>query len=195
MEASDLVIWAPKKVRNAVSLEALEGFEDEFELSEGVPLAARFPEDALFRMDPELPDNTVLTDNLVNKNMLVVASRRLKELLERFALEKVEYLPVTILDHRGRPTKVEHFIVHPLDPVDALDADASGADFSPIDDTVIDEIEKLVLDEDELDPKRRFFRLQGLWEVTLVHREIAAAIDKAGFTGVRWIELDSYPEG
>ncbi|HLU46458.1 MAG TPA: DUF1629 domain-containing protein [Planctomycetota bacterium] len=195
MRSSDLLIWWPKNVRHAASLEPLEGFEDTFDLLDGVPCAKRFPDDALFRMDPELPDDTLLTDNLVNKDRLLVVSEKMKGLLERLKIKKVEYLPVAILDHRDRPVREKYFIAHPVDPVDALDVDASDVEWSLIDDSLIDDVGTLVLDEEQLDPKRQLFRLKSFSRLILVHRAVAEAIDKEGLTGVRWVELSDYPEG
>src|SRR5438552_3993429 len=118
---SNYVVWDTKVIPNACVLQDLVRVEKDYQLRKGVPLASTFPEDAAFTMDPDFPDNTVLTDNLLNTNMMIVASMRLKMFLERQSLRKVEYLPVTIINHKGKPASREYFIVHPIDPVECLD--------------------------------------------------------------------------
>lgn len=193
------VIWNKKRVENAVMLKSLEGVEDEWELNEGVPRAATFPADARFQMNLELPYNTILTDNLGNIDMLIVASRRLKEFMEGWHLEKVEYLSVTIIDHKGKPIEEDYFIIHPIDPVPCLDIEKCGARWSSLDKESISYIKRMVIDESLIDTAtqsitvdRTLFRPKHFEDITLVRRDLAEAIDKGGFTGVKWREIDEY---
>lgn len=197
------VIWDNKHVENAVVLYRLQGVENKWELNEGIPRSADFTAEATFKMDLDLLYNTILTDNLKNKDMLVVASRRLKEFLEEWNLEKVEYLPVTIIDHKGKPIQENYFIIHPIHPIPCLDVEKCGATWSPLDEEAIDFIERMVIDESLIDTRtqsitvdRKLFRPKYFDCITLVRRDLAEAIDEAGFTGVEWMEIDecsSYP--
>jgi hypothetical protein len=135
-----------------------------------------------------------MTDNLINTRTLIVASLKLKNFLETRQLPKVEYLPITILDHKGRPASRDYFIIHPIEPVDCLDVSQCGAQRSSIDPETIQWLDRLVIDEGKIDPSRDMFRLKFFYDVILVRRELAAAIDAEGLTGIRWIELSDYPE-
>src|SRR5215813_4176184 len=148
------VIWDAKNVPNAVVLDGLENVEDEWELNEGVPRAANFTEDGTFRMNPDRSYDTLLTDNLQNIDMLIVASRRLKEFLEQWDLEKVEYLPITILDHKGKPTRDSYFIIHPIEPVSLLNPAKCGATWDRLNEGFIKYVERLVIDEKLIDQEK-----------------------------------------
>jgi hypothetical protein len=101
--ASGFVVWTHARVENAAVLDSFRGVPDPWELNDGVPRAEGFPDDVVFTMDPERPHDTLLVDSLRNTDGLIVASRGLKEFLASRALNKMEYLPVTILDQKGRP--------------------------------------------------------------------------------------------
>jgi hypothetical protein len=187
-----LVIWDSAAVPNACVLGDHSDIEAPWELLEGVPRAVDFPADFHYAMDPDFPHDTLLVDNLINTGMATVVSLRLKRFLEQRGLKKVEYLSVTILDHRGRPASRDYFMVHPIDPVDCLDQVKSGVRYSAIDPETIQEVKRLVIDESRLDPERELFRPKSFYQVTFATRALAKAVDAQGFIGTRWVELANY---
>lgn len=191
---SEFVIWDAAATPHACVLKGLSGVEDEWELDEGVPRLATLTSPASLRMDPERPYHTILEDNVANIHNLLVVSDRLKRFLEQRGLGSVEYLPAVLVDHKGRDVRREYFIVHPIEPVEALDLAASGAAWSEIDPESIDTVEHLVVDETKVDPGRGLFRLRHFHDVTLIRRDLAEALVQEGFTGLRWVELSDYPE-
>ncbi len=190
--SSNYVIWDSKAEPNGCVLKELIGVEKDYQLRKGVPFGASFPAEAAFTMDPDFPDNTLLTDNLLNTDLMIVASLRLKQFLDQQGLPKVEYLPVTVLNHKGRPASRDYFIVHPIDPVECLDLDKCQPTWSAIDKTSIKRLKKLVLDESKIEKDRRLFRPKGFHRVILAHQELAKAIGAQGFTGINWVPVDRY---
>ena len=154
--------------------------------------AATWPKNVTLTMDPEYPDDTLLVDNLINTDMLIVASGQLKEFLQTQALPMVEYLPVTILDHKGRAASSDYFIIHPIHPVDCLKLDEFDITWDVLNENCIDTIARLMIDESRIDPDRLMFRVKFLEGVILFRRDLAGAIDAMGFTGIEWVELDDY---
>jgi hypothetical protein len=191
--ASNYLIWTKAIVENAVVLDTVRGVSRYWELSDGISRAGDFPDDASFKMSENWPHNTVLVDNLENKQRVIVASSRLVAFLQARAIPKIEYLPVTILDHKTRPAAGgEYSIVHTIDPVDCLDSEASKVTWDELDEDCIESLEQLVLDESRIDVDRELFRVKHYTNVAIAHRNLATAIDEAGFTGIRWVELDEY---
>ncbi|MGK3961292.1 DUF1629 domain-containing protein [Sorangium sp. So ce1667] len=193
MSRSSYVIWGRERVDGACMLYKLSGVEKVFQLLNGVPRAAGFPGDATYSMDPNFPDDMLLTDSLNNPDMLIVVSERLRQLIASKATRGVEYLPVTIIDHKGKAAG-RYTIVHPIEPLDCLDLDRCEPRRSRIVKTMIDDVKRLVLDDSKLDPERALFRPLGFPRVVLVRRDVADAISAGGFSGTRWVELDAYPE-
>jgi hypothetical protein len=121
-----------------------------------------------------------------------VASSRLKTFIESQAPAHVEYLPVTIVDHRGKPVKREYFIIHPVDPADCLDLEQCEPTWSAIDKTKIKRVKKLVIDETKVGKDRVLFKPQSFYNIILARRELAEALDKEHFIGLSWIEPENY---
>ena len=189
---SNYLIWDSKVVPNACVLKELVGVEQTSRLRKGVPIAAGFLEGAAFTMDPDFPDHTLLPDNLINTDGMIVASARLKSFLESRSPGHVEYLPVAIIDHRGKPVKSEYFIIHPVDPVDCLDLEKCEPTWSAIDKTKIKRLKRLVIDETKVGRDRGLFKPQSFYNIILTRRDLAEALDREGFTGLRWIEPETF---
>lgn len=192
--SKDFVIWGAGNVAHAAIMRDLKGFDDEFGLTIGKPLLQGFPTDVEFHMDPDFPKDIVLADNVENENMVVLVSEAVHRFLLARQLAKVEYLPVTIVNHKGRPASTGHVIVNAVEPVDAIDMERSELEMSEISEGYIDTVDKLVLDPKRIPADRHLFRLKGLRRAMLVRRSLAQAIDQQGFKGFGWIEIDDYPD-
>ena len=118
----DFLVWQFEDIPHSFVLDRLHGVERVFELVEGVPRAESFPADARFSVDPDFPNDMGLVDAFTNTYNLTVISEKLKEFIAGQKPKAVEFLPVTILNHKSRPA-AKYYILHPVDPVDALDTD------------------------------------------------------------------------
>jgi hypothetical protein len=188
----DLVIWSQKNEGSSCVLEPPAGIDRAWELKEGVPRLATFPPDARFRMSDDHKRNIGLTDNLINLSGLAVISERLKNFLEGRSLKNVEYLPVTIVNHKKRQVKEPYFILHAVIPQDCLDVQKSGCSYNAIIPTDINNVKALVIEPARLDPDVRLFRLKDFGAPLLISRDLAGEILKGGFRGVSFIELQDY---
>lgn len=187
--AMNYVYWKPKADDETARFESIEGDESSWRIMEGMSRIGDFPEDAVFRMNPEFPYGIALKDSVKNTSSMIVVSPPLKEFLEKREVNAVEYLPVGLLNHKGRPAQGgKYFIVNLLDPVDCLDLDRCDAKYSNITPEDIRRVKSLVLDEAKVDTERQLFSPKGLF-APLARRDLAEAIDAAGFTGIRWVEL------
>jgi hypothetical protein len=188
------VIWKYKHVRSAAVLKKITGLADVYRLKDGVPLAEELTGPVGFHMHPDFPNDLLLLDNVRNINKAVVTSRRLKEAIESRNVPDLEYLPVTIVDHKGRPANKDYFVVHQLNPVDCIDRGRSVFEMSDIVPDEIDTVEKLVLDEERIPRNRQMFRLKSFGPIVFVRRDLADALSAAQFTGLTWLDLRNYPE-
>ena len=190
--STEFVIMDSANVPNACVLGNRPRLEKPWQFSRGMSRVATFPPDFAWPMDPEFPNATLLVDNLINTDGMLVISPRLHEFFKAQGVDHVEYLPLTILDHRGRPAAKDYVIAHPIDPVDCLDLAASKGRLSEIQKDVVMEVEKVVLEPAKIDPTRQLFRAKGFPVATIVTRKLADAIDAGGFVGIRWIALDKF---
>lgn len=185
----DYVAWAAKSGPNLCSLSRIDNVENAIDLQKGLRMET-WTDDAVMVMDPNYPKALKLTDNVFNLRSFVVASKRLKEIVEGVDPPDVQYLPIAIQNHKGRIASRDYFIIHPTRLIDCIDLDKSGVEWNPINDEIISVWETLVIDQSRIDPTSILFRFKQVPTKILVRRELAATLQHAGLEGLRFIEID-----
>ncbi len=188
----DFGVWLYQPVGKVCMLDGIENVPQRFDLKRGVPFKDAFPTTARFQMSDDHKRNGELSDDLPNTDFLKVCSAGLVDFLRQKDLKNVEYLPVKILNHKGKLASKDYFIVHPIVPQNALDAAASEPSFNDFDPAEIDSVERLVLDRKKLDPKVRLFRLKAFFNPVLIDKKLAEEIKAAGFVGSYLQALDGF---
>jgi len=187
---SPFVYWHTRSVKNGAALTVLKGVDKIYRMKDGESVQADFPTDAAFHFDPEFKRDTLPVDAYLNVEGMLVCSKRLKEFIEARSPAKVEYLPVTIFDHKGKALLDPHFIVHLVEPVDCIDYDKSEVTWSASDPSSLLDVEHLEIDPARVPADRRLFRAKGLKGKAFMPRAFAEEIEGAGFKGAAWIDID-----
>lgn len=187
--SEDFYIWAAEIVPNAATLVDFEGFEKSHELRKGISHASDFPSGVTFRMDSRKPTDTLLVDNVKNTQNVVIISEKTKVFLEAQEIADVEFLPITILDHKEREMEEPYFIFHPIHNVDCLDLDKTSPRWSAIDDTVMKSVKRLVIDKSQLPEDKAYFRPRYYTARPIVTKALADAVLKEGLTGVQFLPV------
>lgn len=191
---SDFLMWRTDLQPQFCVLTDVRNVPDPWELGLGVPRAAGFAPDAFFEMDPQFPKALVLPDNASNLTDLVVVSTPVKEILERAAPPTVEFLQVRIQNHKGRTAAEAYWIVNPVGSIDCIDVDQSEIVWNALEPTEISSCMRLVIDEDRIEPGTQMFRAKHLPYEVFVHRALAEELEGSGATGIRFLQIDEYPE-
>jgi hypothetical protein len=191
-QPANYVAWGTSPLGGLATLLPIENVSDAYELSEGISRADGFPPDAAYRMNPSFPRDVVVPDAVQSRGGggIPIVSPRLRELIESFYPPDIEYLSITIYDHKGRVASDEHAIANSYHVVDCLDHDAMGIVWNPLDPMAIMTCERVALDPDALDGTPALFRAKNLEKRVLVRRDLADAIGEAGMSGVYFYELD-----
>jgi hypothetical protein len=187
------VIWKYQSEPFAAVLKKLTGLEKIFRLQDGTHLQEGFPGNVAYHMHPDFPNDLVLVDNMLNLDKILVTSTRLKQAIESRGAPNIEYLPLAITDHKGRQASKDYFVLHPVDPVDCIDREHSVFEEDMILPGDIESFKRLVIDETRVPADRQLFRLRGFWDITLVRRDLAEALDQEKFTGLTWQRIQDYP--
>lgn len=185
-------VWRSSPVNNACRLALIQGYKRDFEFTYGVSMAAAFPKNVRAPMDGDFKKATGLTDDLKNLDGVKVCSKRLVEFLQKNDVRHVEYLPISIINHKGKVASSDYFIVNPVGLVDALDLKASEPDYNSIKEDMIDSVVRIVLNPKRLDPERKVFRLKGFFSPVLIEKGLADAMKAAGMVGPFFKELEFY---
>ncbi|MEM9666743.1 MAG: DUF1629 domain-containing protein, partial [Bacteroidota bacterium] len=142
------------------SLDHIGNYDKAYRLYKGDPLRGELPPDAFFPMDPAHPKEIRLADNVANLHNSLVVSDRLKAFMEAQEPPDVEYLPITIRDHKGRAVEDGYHLINPLRVVDAIDQEASEIVWNRINKNRISVCKRLVLNYDAIDEHLLLFRLR-----------------------------------
>lgn len=166
--------------------------DDEWQLDEGISRAADHPEDVQCVMDPEFPYDIQLADNLYGAGVPIVSSG-IKQFLEgEVRQNRVEYLPVQIVNHKGRVAAEEYFILHPLDVCDCIDIERSGVEWNSITSGLITACGGLVLKDGAIPEDFKLFRPK-FWGVNiLVRNDLVASLSARRFVGLYFLEAEGY---
>jgi hypothetical protein len=179
------LFWGAFKLDNVATLEQVKNVSKTYQIKKGVPRAVGFPDDAYARMSDDLPNDTLLADVLTNINTFVLVSRREREFIAARVTDEVEFLEIRVQNHKGREIDERYYIVHPIGIVDIVDRDASGVRIDEYGN--IERLEKFVVIPANI-PDKPIFRVAGLGTYIVIQRELAAALEQAGFTGNRFVE-------
>ncbi len=192
MNSSDkFVVWTSAPVPHAFVLHKLSGVELHFQLVKGVPRLEGFPTDATHSVDPDYPNEIVTMDAFRSPHLITLISSALKDFLVNKSIIELEFLPVTIINHKNNPVG-DYFILHPVHPIDCMDIQASEAKPHVAVPKNIGEIKRIVLLDDRVELDRQVFKIKGLYREIIVSKALAEEIDAAGFTGVSWTNLRDY---
>lgn len=192
--SSDFLIWRYLSVPGAAVLHDLRGFDENNRFDHGRTLKDEFPAQTAFHMDPDFPRDLTLPDNVCNAEQVLLVSQRLQQALIDARLTHVEYLPMTVVDHKGRVASSSHVIVHPLELVDCIDMQQSVYQPHRLVKGKIDKVTKLVLDEQRVPPDRQLFKLKGYPTPVIVRGAFARTLTQAGFSGLDWLDVVDFPD-
>jgi hypothetical protein len=157
------------------------------------PQAGRFPDDAAFQMNPDFPKDIKLADVLSNGDEFLVVSEKLKDFLTKEKLlAHNEVHPVTILNHKGRKEAAPYFIIHQIDDPACVDEAKTVGDKSKLMSDQYNTMEKLVLNEKKIGADYAILRAAQYKDRILVRDDAAKKIEDAGFTGIKFCDLDGY---
>jgi Immunity protein family (Imm11) len=170
------------------ALQNVENLKEPLRITKGVKLEP-WPEDVRFHMDPNFPKSIELADCITNLADAIVVSKKFKELIESAKPAKVEYLPVTIINHKGKLASADYFIVNPCELQDCIDREQSVLKWNAINPDLISISKKLVIDEAKVSPKAKVFRIKHYPFKAVFARELADEVKAAGLTGVKFTEI------
>lgn len=190
----EFVIWTSRYVEGWCTLLRPEPYEDLYELDYGQPLADRWPADSFSRMDPDRRKDLQLADS-VRCPYARTVSTRLRTAIETAGETRLEWLPLAILNHKGRVAARDYWIANPPYVIDCIDLDASNARWAGrmLDaDDPFAACDRLVLRPEVVPPGVQVFRARFKPGLLLMRRTMAEALLNEGLSGLAFGEPDAY---
>jgi hypothetical protein len=165
---------------------------EDYEFGECISLEKRFPKGVVMSMSKDDPDFRVLYDVVNNMDSLLIVSKPFKELLEKEDCGKIEYLPISIKDQRNKIASTDYFIVNLIDSVDYIDNEKSTVVYSALDDDLIVDIQKVVLNEKNIPKGCSLFRSKSYPFGYVVSDKLKKAIEKANMENIKFVEAAKF---
>ena len=153
--------------------------ETDLELDDGEPIAAKWPATVKVAMEPPKKDDK-LYDVMRVKYDNAVVSEKVAAVLR--GQPNIELLPVTLVDHGGKPRAEKYFFLNPL-AIDCLVIESCHVQWNHIDPDSASELAAIVIDPARVGAATMFRPTIMNSRPTIVTRELAEKL--AGFEGVR----------
>lgn len=185
-------------------IERLTGIQKTYMLNKGVLCQEYFPEICELTLHKRGGD--IVTDIIDNIDRIVIISTFAKVIFEEFGVtkEKIEYLPFSLLNKKGKPTSdTPFYIANSLYKIDCADfqrikenaeeecdeddpecAFYDGVYYNNNSREKISDFAYLYLKEDLLPEDAVFFRVGECPEYIIIRSDLVEALEKAGMTGL-----------
>jgi hypothetical protein len=187
----EFVLWQKRHEEGFCVIKNPAGIEKAYQLQDGAALAERFPPDVYCEMSPHFPKDIKLAENLYGAAVVVI-SKKIVEMLEQEAVNNTEFLPIKIINHKGRIASRDYFILNPLDILDCIDIEQSGVRWNAIRKDKISSCKRLILKEEEIAARYKIFRPKFWTRLILVRRALAEQLSAAGFAGLAFLNPLDY---
>lgn len=164
----------------------------DWKYDKGLPLAAAYPQGARVHFSKNFPDARELLDFQPNTLNALIVSRKVRTVLEQARVANVEYLPVSVEDHRGTVVGADYAFANALGSEAAIDLERSDYRMGNIDKEQISRMRKLVLARERISPDARLFRLKEMLTTVLVREDLRQALVAANVTGCEFEPADGW---
>ena len=168
-----------------------ELMETDFQLQEGEPCSSWFPKDLTFDLSPE--HGSKLTDSIPNTDRHIIASEKLKELLEaRVSPGSIEFLPVRLRNPKKKLVDKKYFVANVLKTVGCVDKEQSEFVMDAIDKGQVNYFTRLTLDEKKIPEDATLFRLGEKTDLVIIRSDLARVLLDAKCNGMMFIVMEEY---
>lgn len=155
-------------------------------IAEGFELGGDYPRDARIYMDFKNP-GFKLPSLVGNTNSFLIVSGPVKKVIESMNTGIIEYLPLSIYNHKKRLASNDYFIVNPIGCLDCLDLRASEITYFQ---GHIVKINKYVLSAKKLENAPDIFRIKEDPRVYVISHRLVIELKKIKATNFYIFPLD-----
>lgn len=186
------VIRACSEQDSAVIDDIPENAPRKYKFFKSRSLLKEYPKDGSVAFSPNYPDRVKLYDFVDNVISMLIVSGKVKGIWDRLGIEKVEYLPLQLLDHNGTPIEKQYYFVNLLVSQPIIDLDKSEYTMGKINKTQMSDISQLYIKLDSVDPDAKLFRAQMYAKLYIMTDEVLQAMKQEGVTGINAFEADGW---
>ncbi len=180
-----------------VALKEYENYDDDWMFCEGDSILNEAPNPLIAHISKNpvnIPENNAVHDFVWGIGAGLKISKRAKELLENEEGVHAEYVPLTIIDVKGKELEEEFFVVNPLEKHEAIDLDKSTVEMNSLDeDSILGTHDtRLVLKKSGDFEKFDLIIPEHLNSELMMSTDLIKKIQDAGFTNLKVNEPSEY---
>ncbi|WP_224363357.1 Imm43 family immunity protein [Hyalangium versicolor] len=164
----------------------------DYRYNEGQSLAKEFPKNATVQFADKFKDRRKLYDFIANFESGLFVSSKVRTLLEELESKDLEFLPITVKDHKGAVAADDYFILNPIGSQDIIDMKKSKLVMDTLIDGEIGRIKKLVLQPRSVDKEAHLFRATNKPRLIIIDDTVRKAFEKNGVTGYRLFKAEGW---
>lgn len=154
-------------------------------MATGIAMGEAYPTGARVRMAPDKP-GIRLPSIVSNTNAFLIVDEPTRSVIEASETGEIEYLPLGIVNHKGRLASDHYFIVNPIGALDCMHLEHSDIEW--LDGEIVD-VMTHVLARKKLSGLPDLFRIRETPRVYVVSDALAAQLNAAGTTNLRLTPL------
>jgi hypothetical protein len=165
-----------------------------YRMAKGDAIGDKYPDNARIYMSEKHPGIKVPSIVGNTHNYLITSRLARDEIAAHCQGVEIEYLPVTIYNHKKRPHPGEYFIINPIGSRDCLDLGASEVEYldepgDPYHGAVVG-VDRFVLDPQKLAQAPSLFRIREDVNKYVVDERLASALLARGFKNLILNEIE-----
>ncbi|WP_224361968.1 imm11 family protein [Hyalangium versicolor] len=160
---------------------------ESYYMAVGKRAAPFFPPNAQLHMSEEYPGITV-SSLIGNFKHYLLVDTKTKEIFARLCTDalEVEYLPFSLINHKGLVHSKDYWFINPLGTFDCLDFSASDIQYLGKD---IVHIREYVLDPEKLARAPDLFRIERSAQTYVISERVVDALEASDPTNIQVTEL------
>lgn len=167
---------------------------EDYRYSKGERLKDEHPQNeaSIMCFDMDYPENIKLLNFVSNINDVLIGDAKVCEVLNKYALDNIELLPIWIMDHQKSIVSKEYCIINLIGSIDIIDMDKSDYTMGSINKTQIKMIDELIIKRDNIPEEAKIFRASNKLDEMFINDELKQAFESAGLTGWKAIPADGW---
>jgi hypothetical protein len=158
----------------------------------GERLAKEFPKKATVQFADKYKSRRELFDFVFNFEDALFVSSKVRTILESLEAPDLEFLPVSIKDHKGAIAAEDYFILNPIGTQDIIDMKKSDVVMDSLIEDEIFRIKKMVLQPKAVAKGSRLFRATNMPDLILIDDKVRSAFEKDGVTNYHLFKAEGW---
>jgi hypothetical protein len=163
-----------------------------WKFDEGESLIKQYPKKAVVQFSSNFPEDRALSDFQENILSAFIISEKVRGVLESLKITNAEYLPVSILDHKGQVVGKNYAFLNLLGGEEALDMEKGVYRMNSLDEGQVGRVKKLVINKKGIRPGMKMFRCSRFRRLVLIDEEVHEAFVDAKLTGFSAVKAEGW---